>query len=112
MTLQIDFYIEGEREKGPIDLEASLANLREHLARAAGAENARVTPQLSSLFITDQTDAAPDWDPNDELSRVWQSDRWIVLADTAAAPPAQDAPAEAQDSPLRQAAAIRRQEHP
>jgi|tagenome__1003787_1003787.scaffolds.fasta_scaffold18464748_1 hypothetical protein len=89
MALQIEFYIEGEREKGPIDLEASLASLREHLARAAGGENARVTLQLSSLFSADQTDSAPDWDPNGELSRVWQSDRWIVLAgDNTAAPPA------------------------
>ena len=85
MALQIEFYIEGEREKGPINLEASLANLREHLARAAGAENARVTLQLSSLFIADQTDAAPDWDPHGELSRVWQSDRWIVPAGQARA---------------------------
>jgi hypothetical protein len=109
MALQIEFFIEGEREKGPIALEASLARLRELLAQAAGAENARVTLQLSSLFIADQTDAAPDWDPDGELSGVWRSDRWIVLADTAAAPPPWGAPTEASDSPRRQAAAIRRQ---
>ena len=111
MALHIDFYIEGEHEKGPIDLEASLANLREHLAREPGAENPGDTPVV--LAVHRGSDGfRPDWDPNDELSRVWQSDRWIVLADTAEAPPAQEASAEAPDSPRRQAAAIRRLQEP
>ncbi len=80
MALKIEFYIEGENGRGPIDLEASLARLRALLEQVDDAQNSTVSLRLSSVFSARQMKSGPDWDPQGALSAVWQSHEWVVYA--------------------------------
>ncbi len=76
--LRMDFLIEGEEEKGPIDLEASLTKLREMLERADDAQRTTVTVRLSPIFAVGQMQSGPGWEPSGQVMNVWQSRDWVV----------------------------------
>jgi hypothetical protein len=83
MTVNIEFYIAGEEDRGPIDLEASLAKLRAMLEDAADIRSSNVTLRVAPFFATKPMNTGQNQPPADVFTPVWQSRSWIVPAATA-----------------------------
>lgn len=80
MPLRIDCSTQGEEDRGPIALEASLARPRAALERAAGAQATTITPGLAAIFSARQAASGPDWDPDGALGRISRAGPWVVYA--------------------------------
>jgi hypothetical protein len=83
MTVNIEFFIAGEEDRGPIDLEASLAKLRAMLEDADDLQDTTVSLRVSPVFIARPVNAGQGQPPPDVFTPVWQSRSWIVPAATA-----------------------------
>jgi hypothetical protein len=83
MTVKFEFYIAGEEDKGPIDLEASLARLRTMLEQADDIQSSTVTLRLAPVFAVQPVNAGQHQPPADVFTPAWQSEAWIVPAATA-----------------------------
>jgi hypothetical protein len=83
MTVNIEFYIAGEEDRGPIDLEASLAKLRAMLEDSADVQSSNVTLRVAPFFATELVNADQNQPPSDVFTPVWQSRSWVVPAATA-----------------------------
>jgi len=83
MTVHIEFFIAGEEDRGPIDLEASLAKLRAMLEDADDLQDTTVSLRVSPVFIARPVNAGQGLPPSDVFTLVWQSRAWIVPAPIA-----------------------------
>jgi hypothetical protein len=98
MTVNIEFFIAGEEDRGPIDLEASLAKLRAMLEDADDLQDTTVSLRVSPVFIARPVSAGQGLPPSDVFTPVWQSRSWIVPAAIAEHLHGQ-APTEVPDAP-------------
>ena len=78
MAGMIRWGLQGLPDPRAIELEASVAKLRDLIEEALGDTNANVTLLLAPTLISSGSNTPAPFDPQGQIHRIWQSGGWIV----------------------------------